>query len=211
MTATIIDLTSFWFGKLDGKELKLLNSIELPLSFVLADMEYTGVSIDVDYLHSLSQSMDSIIHKLERKIYALAGEGFNINSPRQVGEILFDKLKLENPKKRKNKKYSTSAEILEELAGEHEIADLILQYRKYTKLKTTYTDALPTLINQADGRIHTTFNQTITATGRLSSSNPNLQNIPSHNKDIRKMFKATDGYYMISADYSRMCAVLKCG
>lgn len=209
VTATIIDLTSFWFGKLDGKELKLLNSIELPLSFVLADMEYTGVSIDVDYLHSLSQSMDSIIHKLERKIYALAGEGFNINSPRQVGEILFDKLKLENPKKRKNKKYSTSAEILEELAGEHEIADLILQYRKYTKLKTTYTDALPTLINPVDGRIHTTFNQTITATGRLSSSNPNLQNIPVRTEEgnkIRNAFVPKDriNYQIMSADYSQI-------
>ena len=209
VTATILDLTSFWLKKLDKKELKLLDTIEIPLSLVLADMEYTGVSIDVDYLHSLSQSMEGVIHRLERKIYDCAGEGFNINSPRQVGEILFDKLKLENPKKRKSKKYSTSAEILEELAPEHEIAALILQYRKYTKLKTTYTDALPTLINPVDERIHTTFNQTITATGRLSSSNPNLQNIPVRTEEgdkIRNAFvpKDRENYQIMSADYSQI-------
>ena len=209
VAATILDLTSYWLKKLDKKELKLLDNIEIPLSIVLADMEYTGVSIDVDYLKSLSQSMEGVIHRLERKIYELAGEGFNINSPRQVGEILFDKLKLENPKKRKSKKYSTSAEILEELAPEHEIAAKILQYRKYTKLKTTYTDALPTLINPVDERIHTTFNQTITATGRLSSSNPNLQNIPVRTEEgnkIRNAFvpKDRENYQIMSADYSQI-------
>ena len=209
VAATISDLTEFWYKRLDEKELQLLEKIELPLSFVLADMEYNGVSVDVDYLKNLSQSMENSTHRLERKIYDLAGEGFNLNSPRQVGEILFDKLQIPNPKKRKNKKYSTSAEILEELAENYEIADLILQYRKYTKLKSTYTDALPSLINPYDGRIHTTFNQTITATGRLSSSNPNLQNIPVRTEEgnkIRNAFVPSDreNYLIMSADYSQI-------
>ena len=209
VAATISDLTEFWYNRLDEKELQLLEKIELPLSFVLADMEYNGVSVDVDYLKNLSQSMENSTHRLERKIYDLAGEGFNLNSPRQVGEILFDKLQIPNPKKRKNKKYSTSAEILEELAENYEIADLILQYRKYTKLKSTYTDALPSLINPYDGRIHTTFNQTITATGRLSSSNPNLQNIPVRTEEgnkIRNAFVPSDreNYLIMSADYSQI-------
>ena len=209
VAATISDLTEFWYKRLDEKELQLLEKIELPLSFVLADMEYNGVSVDVDYLKNLSLSMENSTHRLERKIYDLAGEGFNLNSPRQVGEILFDKLQIPNPKKRKNKKYSTSAEILEELAENYEIADLILQYRKYTKLKSTYTDALPSLINPYDGRIHTTFNQTITATGRLSSSNPNLQNIPVRTEEgnkIRNAFVPSDreNYLIMSADYSQI-------
>lgn len=209
VAATISDLTEFWYNRLDEKELQLLEKIELPLSFVLADMEYNGVSVDVDYLKNLSQSMENSTHRLERKIYDLAGEGFNLNSPRQVGEILFDKLQIPNPKKRKNKKYSTSAEILEELAENYEIADLILQYRKYTKLKSTYTDALPSLIDPYDGRIHTTFNQTITATGRLSSSNPNLQNIPVRTEEgnkIRNAFVPSDreNYLIMSADYSQI-------
>ena len=127
----------------------------------------------------------------------------------ELGEVLFDKLQIPNPKKRKNKKYSTSAEILEELAENYEIAELILQYRKYTKLKSTYTDALPLLISPFDGRIHTTFNQTITATGRLSSSNPNLQNIPVRTEEgnkIRNAFvpKDRENYLIMSADYSQI-------
>ena len=209
LVATIVELTEYWHKQLDEKELNLLNVIEIPLSCVLADMEYVGVSVDVEYLKKLSESMENSSHKLERKIYDIAGEGFNLNSPRQVGEVLFDKLQIPNPKKRKNKKYSTSAEILEELAENYEIAELILQYRKYTKLKSTYTDALPQLISQYDGRIHTTFNQTITATGRLSSSNPNLQNIPVRTEEgnkIRNAFvpKDIENYLIMSADYSQI-------
>ena len=186
-----------------------MRTIELPLSLVLADMEYIGVSIDVEYLNKLSQSMESVVKRLERKIYLLAGEGFNLNSPRQVGEVLFEKLQLGTKKKKKSKKLSTSAEVLEELAQEYEIADLILQYRKYTKLRSTYTEALPTLINPIDGRIHTSYNQTITATGRLSSSNPNLQNIPIRTEEgnkIRNAFVPRDraNYQILSADYSQI-------
>ena len=209
VVATIIDLTAFWCKKLDKKEQELLSTIELPLSLVLADMEFTGVSIDVKYLNQLSETMEATVKRLERRIFLLAGEGFNLNSPRQVGEILFDKLKIESKKKRKSKKYSTSAEILEELAPEYKIADLILQYRKFTKLRSTYTEALPELINPVDNRIHTTFNQTITATGRLSSSNPNLQNIPIRTEEgnkIRNAFvpKDRENYLMLSADYSQI-------
>lgn len=208
VVATIVDLTEFWYSKLDKKELELLSKIELPLSIVLADMEYVGVSIDVDYLKELSENMEATVKKLERKIFLLAGEGFNLNSPRQVGEILFDKLQLPT-KKKKGKKYSTSAEVLEELATEYKIAELILQYRKYTKLRSTYTESLPGLINPIDCRIHTTFNQTITATGRLSSSNPNLQNIPIRTEEgnkIRNAFVPRDreNYLILSADYSQI-------
>ena len=209
VVATIIDLTGFWLKKLDKKEKELLHTIEIPLSLVLADMEFTGVSIDVKYLNELSESMEASVKRLERRIFLLAGEGFNLNSPRQVGEILFDKLKITPKKKRKSKKYSTSAEILEELAPDYKIADLILQYRKYTKLRSTYTEALPELINPVDCRIHTTFNQTITATGRLSSSNPNLQNIPIRTEEgnkIRNAFvpKDRENYLILSADYSQI-------
>ena len=208
--ATILDLTKYWVKELDEKELKLISDIELPLACVISDMEYTGVSIDVEYLNELTKTMDTMIHKIESKIYQLADEGFNLNSPRQVGEILFDKLKIDSKKKGKGKnKYSTSAEILEELAPEHEIVDLILKYRKYTKLKSTYSEALPGLINPIDGRLHTTYNQTVTATGRLSSSNPNLQNIPIRTEEgnkIRKAFIPRDKrhYVILSADYSQI-------
>lgn len=209
ITATIIDLTSYWCGLLDEKSLNILSQIELPLAFVLSQMERTGVSIDVDYLNMLSSSMDNSTHKLERRIYEIAGEGFNLNSPRQVGEILFEKLQLGKKKRRKGKSFSTNAEVLEELAEEYEIAELILKYRKFTKLKSTYTEVLPTLINPFDNRIHTTFNQTITATGRLSSSNPNLQNIPIRTEEgnkIRKAFvpKDRENFQILSADYSQI-------
>lgn len=209
IVVTITELVAFWLPKLSYRDLKLLNSIELPLVKVLSDMERAGVSVDVDYLNKLSASMDSSIHRLERKIYELAGEGFNLNSPKQVGEILFEKLQLGNKKRKKGKSFSTSAEVLEELAEEYEIADLILQYRKFAKLKSTYTETLPVLINPIDERIHTTFNQTITATGRLSSSNPNLQNIPIRTEEgnkIRNAFvpKNKQEYCILSADYSQI-------
>ena len=209
IATTTYELAMYWLKRLEERDLSLLNTIELPLARVLSDMERTGVSVDVVYLNKLSASMDNSMHRLERKIYDLAGEGFNLNSPKQVGEILFEKLQLGKKKRKKGKSFSTSAEVLEELAEEYEIADLILQYRKFSKLKSTYTETLPALINSIDERIHTTFNQTITATGRLSSSNPNLQNIPIRTEEgnkIRNAFvpKSKSKSCILSADYSQI-------
>ncbi len=206
--ATTTDLTKLWLEKLDADELKVLYEIEIPVAKVLADMEFNGVSVNTNYLGQLSKSMDYNLHRLERKIYDLADCGFNINSPRQVGEILFEKLGLKSKKKRVKGYYSTSAEILEELAPDYDIARLILEYRKFSKLKSTYTDALPALIDK-DERIHTTYNQTITATGRLSSSNPNLQNIPIRTEEgnkIRTAFvpRSKAKSVILSADYSQI-------
>ena len=208
-TASLFNLAKYWLGELDEREMKLLNQIEIPLSYVLSDMEKTGVSVDRAYLSELTAELDRQITTLEGKIYELAGEPFNINSPKQVGEILFEKLELKSNKKRGKSKNSTSAEVLNELAQEHEIARLILEYRKYAKLKSTYTEALPALINPKDNRIHTTFNQTVTTTGRLSSSNPNLQNIPIRTPEgnkIRQAFVPSDrqNYLIMSADYSQI-------
>lgn len=206
--ATVTELTKFWLDYLDNDELKVLYNIEIPVAKVLSEMEFVGVTVNTDYLVQLSKNMDSCLHKLERKIYDIADCGFNINSPRQVGEILFEKLGLKSKKKRVKGHYSTSAEILEDLATDYEIARLILEYRKYSKLKSTYTDALPALIDK-DGRIHTTFNQTITATGRLSSSNPNLQNIPIRTEEGNKIRTAfvpenQESSLILSADYSQI-------
>lgn len=206
--ASITDLTKYWLEKLDEDEFKILDEIEIPLAEVLSEMEFNGVAVDVAYLQKLSNSMSITLHRLERKIYDLADCGFNINSPKQVGEVLFDKLGLKSKKKRGKAQYSTSAEVLEELAQEYDIARLLLEYRKYAKLKSTYTDALPALID-IDGRIHTTYNQTITATGRLSSSNPNLQNIPIRTEEGNKMRSAfvpenKRKAVILSADYSQI-------
>lgn len=208
-TTSLFNLTKFWYENLDAKELKILYDMEIPLSYVLSDMEKTGVSVDREYLRQLTVELDTQIATLEGRIYELAGEPFNINSPKQVGEILFDKLELKTSKKRGKAKNSTSAEVLNALAQEHEIAKLILEYRKFTKLKSTYTEALPALINPKDNRIHTTFNQTVTTTGRLSSSNPNLQNIPVRTPEgnkIRQAFvtKDRENYLIMSADYSQI-------
>lgn len=206
---TILELTKYWINNLDEKELELTYDIEVPLTFVLADMEYTGVSVDENYLHNLTISMNNQLSKIEGCIYEIAGGVFNINSPRQVGEVLFEKLGLKAKKKRGKTNYSTNAAVLEELAEEYEIAQLILDYRKFAKLKSTYTEALPALIDRKDNRIHTTYNQTVTATGRLSSSNPNLQNIPIRTEEgnkIRNAFVAgnKDDGLILSADYSQI-------
>ena len=206
---TILELTKYWINNLDKKELELTYDIEVPLTFVLADMEYNGVSVDEDYLHKLTISMNNQLAKIEGRIYEIAGGVFNINSPRQVGEVLFEKLGLKAKKKRGKTNYSTNAAVLEELAEEYEIAQLILDYRKFAKLKSTYTEALPALIDRKDNRIHTTYNQTVTATGRLSSSNPNLQNIPIRTEEgnkIRNAFVAgnKDDGLILSADYSQI-------
>ena len=206
---TILELTKYWINNLDKKELELTYDIEVPLTFVLADMEYNGVSVDENYLHKLTISMNNNLSKIEGRIFELAGDVFNINSPRQVGEVLFEKLGLEAKKKRGKTNYSTNAAVLEELAEEYEIAQLILDYRKFAKLKSTYTEALPALIDRKDNRIHTTYNQTVTATGRLSSSNPNLQNIPIRTEEgnkIRNAFVSADkeNGLILSADYSQI-------
>ena len=203
---TIFRLYEYWQKNLDEREQKIVNEIEIPLTLVLAKMEYTGVAIDCEYLKELSSYMTEKLAELEDLIYQLAGEPFNINSPKQVAEVLFDKLEL---KTKKRKSRSTSAEVLEELAQEYEICEYILQHRKFAKLKSTYTDALPTLISKKDGRIHTTYNQALTVTGRLSSSNPNLQNIPIRSEEgnkIRSAFCAMDkeNSLILSADYSQI-------
>lgn len=208
-TSVILELTKYWAQNLDENEQKLVYDIEVPLTFVLADMEYDGVSIDEKYLRDLTIYMNGELGKIEGKIYELAGTPFNINSPRQVGETLFDKMGIKSKKKRGKAAYSTSAAVLEELAQEHEIARLILDYRRYAKLKSTYTEALPALIERKDDRIHTTYNQTVTATGRLSSSNPNLQNIPARTEEgnkIRNAFVPKDrkNSLILSADYSQI-------
>lgn len=209
LLSTIFELTKFWINRLDEKELKILYEIEVPLAVVLANMEYAGISVDVKYLNELSRTMADLLRSTEFQIYKIAGQAFNVASPKQVSEILFDKLQITPLKKRNKSQFSTSAAVLEELAQEHEIARLILQSRKYAKLKSTYTDALPELISPVDGRIHTTYNQTTTATGRLSSSKPNLQNIPVRTEEgnkIRKAFIPRDreNGLILSADYSQI-------
>ena len=202
---SIYNLTKYWKNNLTDREQKIVEEIEIPLTSVLAKMEYTGAAIDVPYLRLLSGYMKNRLAEIEEFIYQLAGETFNINSPKQVAEVLYDKLGI----KSKKRKRSTSAEILEELADEYEICRYILQHRQFSKLCSTYTESLPTLISKRDGRIHTTYNQAATVTGRLSSSNPNLQNIPIRSEagsKIRKAFCPQDreNYIMFSADYSQI-------
>lgn len=204
-----LELTKYWQEHLDERELKLLYDVEVPLALVLAQMEYDGVAVDVEYLNKLTSEFNSQIADLESKIFEIAGVTFNVNSPKQVGEVLFGTLGIEAKKKRGKANYSTGAEVLEELAGEHKICEYLLQHRKFSKLKSTYTDALPQLISKKDGRIHTSYNQTVTTTGRLSSSNPNLQNIPIRTEEgnkIRHAFVASDreNGILLSADYSQI-------
>ncbi len=187
---------------------KLFYEIEMPLMPVLAEMEMNGVCLDTDSLAETSKQLTSRMNEIEQRIYELAGQPFNIASPKQVGEILFDKLKIvEKAKKTKTGQYVTSEEVLQQLKNKHEIVADILEHRGLKKLIGTYIDALPKLINPHTGHIHTSFNQTITATGRLSSSDPNLQNIPirgEDSKEIRKAFIPEPGCLFFSADYSQI-------
>ena len=187
---------------------KLFYEIEMPLMPVLAEMEMNGVRIDTDSLSETSKQFTQRMLDIEQKIYELAGEQFNIASPKQVGDILFGKMKIiEKPKKTKTGQYVTSEDVLQQLRNKHEIVGLILDHRGLKKLIGTYIDALPKLINPRTGRIHTSFNQTVTATGRLSSSDPNLQNIPirgEDGKEIRKAFVPEPGCLFFSADYSQI-------
>jgi DNA polymerase-1 len=186
----------------------LMESVEMPLVPVLKDMEMHGISVDKDKLHDLSKSFENQLAQIEQQIYEVAGEAFNINSTQQLGYILFEKLKLPVQKKTKKKTgYSTDVEVLTMLARHHELPELILRHRTLAKLKSTYADALLDLIHPETGRIHTSYNQTVTATGRLSSSDPNLQNIPvrtDEGKEIRRAFVPKAGWRMISADYSQI-------
>jgi len=188
--------------------LDLYERVELPLIKVLAEMERTGVKLDVDQLRDLSKELAGRLTLIEQRVYALAGHEFNINSPKQLGEVLFDELNLAPGKKtRKKSGYSTDVEVLTELAVGHELPAEVLNYRTLSKLLSTYVDALPQLINPATGRVHTSFNQTVTATGRLSSSDPNLQNIPVRTEEgrrIRAAFVPEPGRLILSADYSQI-------
>ena len=193
----------------DSQLQKLFDAVEMPLVPVLADMERAGVRIDVPTLQKNSDTMKAELQELENQIFEYAGTSFNIGSPKQLGEVLFEKMRIiENAKLTKSKQYQTGEEVLLKMAHKHPIVPLILEWRKLTKLKSTYIDALPQLINPKTGRIHTTFTQTITSTGRLSSVNPNLQNIPvrtERGRDIRKAFVATDDEHVIlAADYSQI-------
>ena len=188
---------------------RLFYNIEMPLVHVLAVMEDNGVKIDSDNLKGISQEFGQHIHQLEDQIYGMAGVRFNIASPKQLGEVLFEKLQLDvKAKKTKTGQYATGEEVLQKLAGKHPIINAILEYRSYTKLKSTYLDALPALINPKDGLIHTSFNQAVTATGRLSSNNPNLQNIPvrtANGREIRRAFVPRGPEYtLMAADYSQI-------
>ncbi|MGJ8591153.1 MAG: DNA polymerase I [Aquaticitalea sp.] len=188
---------------------KLFNEIEVPLLRVLAAMELEGINLDEDFLNSLSKQLDFDIKTLEANIFLEAGEEFNIGSPKQLGEILFDKMKLvDKPKKTKTGQYATGEDILSYLANDHEIIQHILDYRGLSKLKSTYVDALPTQVEKSTGRVHTDYMQTVAATGRLSSNNPNLQNIPirtERGRQVRKAFIPRDeNYILLAADYSQI-------
>ncbi len=194
--------------KADTALWNLYNEVELPLAQVLRAVEQAGVRVDVEMLKNAEEQLSKELVNLEQRIYAVAGVTFNVNSPKQVGEVLFDELKLDaKAKKSKTGQYSTSEEVLLGLKGKHEVVGMILEYRELKKLISTYISALPTYINPETGKIHTTYNQTVTATGRLSSSNPNLQNLPIRSERgqlIRQAIIPDEGCMFLSADYSQI-------
>ncbi|NBV59434.1 MAG: DNA polymerase I, partial [Synechococcaceae bacterium WB4_2_0811] len=192
-----------------GSELsKLLDQLELPLEPVLALMEATGIRIDIPYLQELGTEMAKQLLLLETEARSKAGIEFNLASPKQLGELLFETLGLDRKKSRKTKTgWSTDAAVLEKLEADHPVVPIVLEHRTLSKLKSTYVDALPLLVEPETGRVHTDFNQAVTATGRLSSSNPNLQNIPirtAYSRQIRKAFLPQEGWQLLSADYSQI-------
>lgn len=207
--AAVYDLYAVLKKEVNNEGLEgLLADIEFPLAIVLGDMERAGVRIDVSSLNRAAKGMEEELQRLEQEIFTLAGVEFNVGSPAKVGEVLFDNLRLD-PKAKKTKRgqYSTSEEVLEKLVSTHPIVSKILEYRQIKKLLSTYLTALPQCINPATGKIHTTYNQTVTATGRISSSDPNLQNIPVRDemgRDIRKAFVPEPGQIFLSADYSQI-------
>ncbi|MDR0734002.1 MAG: DNA polymerase I [Dysgonamonadaceae bacterium] len=187
---------------------RLFYEVEMPLMKALADMEEAGVRLDAAALKQSSEGLSKHLREIEQTVYEMSGVEFNINSPKMVGEVLFDRLKIvEKPQKTKSGQYTTGEEVLENLKSKHPAVEKILEYRKVKKLLSTYIDALPNLISSLDGKVHTTYNQTATSTGRLSSTNPNLQNIPirdEEGKEIRKAFIPDDGCLFLSADYSQI-------
>jgi DNA polymerase-1 len=197
-----------WPRVVENKLDSLYRQIEQPLIEVLADMEVWGVRVDRAALESLSAEFEADLARLEKKIYELSGTEFNINSPQQLGDILFHKIQLQPSRKTKiTKRYSTSLDILQELAPLHPLAQYALEYRQLAKLKGTYADALPLLVDPETGRIHTSYNQTVAATGRLSSSDPNLQNIPTRGElgqRFRRAFIPEEGHLLLAADYSQI-------
>ncbi len=208
LTFKIVKIFKERFSKEKDELIKLFEEIELPLEPVLSQMEMNGITIDIPYLDKLSKELKSTLEDIESKVYGLAEETFNLSSPKQLGEILFEKLNLDKKKSRKTKTgWSTDAVVLERLVEEHEIIQHLIKHRTLSKLLSTYIDALPNLINEKTGRVHTNFNQAATATGRLSSSNPNLQNIPvrtEFSRRIRKAFLPEKNWKLLSADYSQI-------
>ncbi len=208
LTFKIVKIFKERFSTEKNELFKLFEKIELPLEPVLAQMEMNGITIDIPYLDKLSKELKSTLEDIESKVYELAEETFNLSSPKQLGEILFEKLNLDKKKSRKTKTgWSTDAVVLERLVDEHEIIQYLIKHRTLSKLLSTYIDALPNLINEKTGRVHTNFNQAATATGRLSSSNPNLQNIPvrtEFSRRIRKAFLPEKNWKLLSADYSQI-------
>ncbi|MEX0723845.1 MAG: DNA polymerase I [Gracilimonas sp.] len=187
--------------------LEIAYKVDYPLMEVLAEMELKGIRLDTEMLADFSKELETDLKKLEEEIYEKAGEEFNINSPQQLGTILFEKMELPAGKKTKTGQYSTAESVLTKLAVKYEMPSLILEYRQLAKLKSTYVDAIPELVNEETGRVHTEFNQSVAATGRLASSNPNLQNIPirtERGREMRKAFVAEDGFKLMSADYSQV-------
>ena len=191
----------------DDDLLEIAETLEFPLIDVLSKMELNGVHIDTEMLEGFSRELASDLISLEKTIFEKTGEEFNLNSPQQLGNVLFEKMKLPAGKKTKTGQFSTSESVLSKLAVEYEVPSLVLDYRSLSKLRSTYVDSLPKLVNKKTGRIHTDFNQTVAATGRLSSSNPNLQNIPirtERGREIRKAFVPEAGFKILSADYSQV-------
>ncbi len=208
LTFKIVKIFKKSFSKEKDELIKLFEEIELPLEPVLSQMEMNGITIDIPYLDKLSKELKGTLEDIESKVYELAEETFNLSSPKQLGDILFEKLNLDKKKSRKTKTgWSTDAVVLERLVDEHEIIQHLIKHRTLSKLLSTYIDALPNLINEKTGRVHTNFNQAATATGRLSSSNPNLQNIPvrtEFSRRIRKAFLPEKNWKLLSADYSQI-------
>ncbi|MEP0911291.1 DNA polymerase I [Leptolyngbya sp. GB1-A1] len=187
---------------------RLLREVEVPLEPVLADMEWTGIRIDTDYLKQFSEKLETDLAAIELRAYEAAGQKFSLGSPKQLSDLLFNGLGLDRKKSRKTKTgYSTDAATLEKLQGDHPVVDAMIEHRTLTKLKSTYVDSLPTLVHPSTGRVHTDFNQAVTTTGRLSSSNPNLQNIPirtAFSRQIRAAFIPEPNWLMVAADYSQI-------
>jgi DNA polymerase-1 len=193
-----------------NEALKLFDKIEMPLVPVLANMEMTGIAVDINFLHNMSADIQSRLNELENSVFEHVGERFNLNSTQQLSNALFNKLKLAPPDRTRRTEagnYSTSAEVLESLRGEHPVVELVLEYRELSKLKSTYLDALPAQVNPKTGRIHTSYNQAGSVTGRIASSDPNLQNIPIRTelgRQVRQAFIAADGNSLLSVDYSQV-------